>query len=163
MKTGWAPTDRAEHSIAGINLARLIQTSTCDEKDISYCLLASSMILVGEMSMGIVVACIPTLGPILNPSRFSPSSKGNYQYRDRRLTSSKKKLSGQTGDQVSASDISDERPFRVLEDSGIELDDASNIGHDRVPNQHEDHIEANKIRVVKDFYISSSQKPESLH
>lgn len=50
---------------AGINLARLIQTVKCKETDFSYCVLASSILCAAEMSTGVIVSCIPTLGPVL--------------------------------------------------------------------------------------------------
>ncbi|KAL8902134.1 MAG: hypothetical protein Q9207_004866 [Kuettlingeria erythrocarpa] len=66
---------------AAINLGRLVQTILCDEADVTYCLEASAMLIVGELSSGILVACVPTLGPVCFPNRFGPKNPARFQYK----------------------------------------------------------------------------------
>ncbi|PKY07952.1 hypothetical protein P168DRAFT_314083 [Aspergillus campestris IBT 28561] len=54
---------------AAVNLGRLIQTSICSSADLTYCAIDSSILVTAEMSSGILVACVPTLGPILFRTR----------------------------------------------------------------------------------------------
>jgi hypothetical protein len=114
-------TNRLHNRIAGINLGRLIQTIQCNEEDFTYCFIGSSMIVVGEMSTGILVACVPTLGPVFFPTRLGPSANARYQYKDSRRTPLHNGASGRTPFRGSASDVSDERPFTTLEEGDIQL------------------------------------------
>ncbi|CAG8320515.1 unnamed protein product [Penicillium nalgiovense] len=50
---------------AGINLGRIIQTKLCPADDLVYCLRDSSIFIMAEMTAGILVACVPTFGPLL--------------------------------------------------------------------------------------------------
>lgn len=103
-------TDKLFQSIAGINLGRLVQTLQCDEKDFTYCLRGSSMLCVGEMSSGILVACVPSLGPVFFPDRFGPKAKPRYRYNN----SDKRPLHNAPAGR-------NERPYKTLEDDGVEL------------------------------------------
>ena len=51
-------------SAAGVNLGRLIWTVRCPEPDTTFCLLNSTIFILSEITLGIVVASVPTLGPI---------------------------------------------------------------------------------------------------
>lgn len=51
-------------SAAGVNLGRLIWTLRFPESDITFCLLNSTIFILSELTLGIVVASVPTLGPI---------------------------------------------------------------------------------------------------
>ncbi|KAI1378866.1 hypothetical protein F4677DRAFT_412270 [Hypoxylon crocopeplum] len=50
--------------VAGVNLGRLIWTLRCRESDTTFCLLNSTIFILSEISLGLVVASVPTLGPI---------------------------------------------------------------------------------------------------
>ncbi|KAI1387316.1 uncharacterized protein F4822DRAFT_279185 [Hypoxylon trugodes] len=50
---------------AGINLGRLIYDTYCPALDVSYCALISCILVVAELAGGILVATVPTLGPLL--------------------------------------------------------------------------------------------------
>lgn len=39
------------------------------------------MLVMGELSSGILVACVPTLGPIFFPDRLGPKRLARYRYR----------------------------------------------------------------------------------
>ncbi|KAI1774175.1 hypothetical protein F4818DRAFT_75239 [Hypoxylon cercidicola] len=50
--------------VAGVNLGRLIWTLQCPESDTTFCLLNSTIFILSEIALGLVVASLPTLGPI---------------------------------------------------------------------------------------------------
>ncbi|OQE42300.1 hypothetical protein PENCOP_c004G00793 [Penicillium coprophilum] len=50
---------------AGINLGRIIQTKLCPADDLVYCLRDASIFIMAEMTAGILVACVPTFGPLM--------------------------------------------------------------------------------------------------
>ncbi len=58
-----------------MNLGRLVQNILCDSADVTYCFEASAMLIVGELASGILVACMPTLGPVCFPNRFGPKNQ----------------------------------------------------------------------------------------
>ncbi|ROW00960.1 hypothetical protein VSDG_02824 [Cytospora chrysosperma] len=63
---------------AGVNLGRLIQILDCPfATDEVYCLWALTILALAEMTGGILVACIPTLGPLLRRRFMEKSSKTN--------------------------------------------------------------------------------------
>ena len=68
----------SQHSIAGINLGRIFKVLDCSLEDFTYCTRDSAILTVAEMAVGIIVACIPTLGPVFFPRRFVSSSKKRY-------------------------------------------------------------------------------------
>lgn len=54
------------YSTAGVNLGRLIRTIQCPtSSDMSFCILDSSILVMAELTSGILVASVPTLGPLL--------------------------------------------------------------------------------------------------
>ncbi|KAI0397480.1 hypothetical protein F5Y17DRAFT_374007 [Xylariaceae sp. FL0594] len=59
---------------ASINLGRLIQTLICPLADATYCVSQSSFLIIGEISGGILVACVPTLGPLVFSHRRGKST-----------------------------------------------------------------------------------------
>jgi hypothetical protein len=60
---------------AGINLGRIIQTKLCPTDDIIYCARDSSIFVIAEMTAGILVACVPTLGPLIFRGRHVQSAR----------------------------------------------------------------------------------------
>ncbi|KAJ5361558.1 hypothetical protein N7541_002402 [Penicillium brevicompactum] len=50
---------------AAINLARIVQTKMCPSDDPIWCVRDSSLLMMAEMTAGIWVACVPTLGPLV--------------------------------------------------------------------------------------------------
>ncbi|KAJ5607776.1 hypothetical protein N7537_004395 [Penicillium hordei] len=60
---------------AGINLGRIIQTKLCPADDLIYCLRDSSIFIMAEMTAGILVACVPTFGPLLFRGRTVHSAQ----------------------------------------------------------------------------------------
>jgi hypothetical protein len=66
------------YSTAGINLGRLVQTFKCSpDVDFSYCAMDSSILVLGEMTGGILLACVPTYGPLFFPDRKNKSQDRN--------------------------------------------------------------------------------------
>lgn len=59
-----------------MNLGRLIQTIKCPSDDTTYCLLESTLLVTAEISGGILVACVPTLGPLLSRKKEASSTYG---------------------------------------------------------------------------------------
>jgi hypothetical protein len=73
------------NSTAAINLGRLIQTFKCPPNvDFSYCAMDSSILVLAEMTGGILLACVPTFGPLFFPDRKNVSSN-RYQNGDSSL------------------------------------------------------------------------------
>jgi hypothetical protein len=65
-------------STAAINLGRLVQTFKCPPNvDFSYCAMDSSILVLAEMTGGILLACVPTFGPLFFPDRKNASSNRN--------------------------------------------------------------------------------------
>ncbi|KAJ5115374.1 hypothetical protein NUU61_001133 [Penicillium alfredii] len=60
---------------AGINLGRIISTKLCPTNDIIYCARDSSIFVIAEMTAGILVACVPTLGPLFFRRAKVPSAR----------------------------------------------------------------------------------------
>ncbi|KAJ5870229.1 hypothetical protein N7455_005170 [Penicillium solitum] len=60
---------------AGINLGRIIQTKLCPADDLIYCLRDSSIFIMAEMTAGILVACVPTFGPLFFRGRTVRSAQ----------------------------------------------------------------------------------------
>ena len=156
-----ALTHRLHYRIAGINLGRLIWTIQCNAGDFTYCLLGSSMLVVGEMSTGVIVACVPTLGPVFSPSRFEPSAKARFQYKDIRRTHFTDGSSDRTPIRGPASDIFHERPYTTLEGDHVESKGALKLGNDyhvhagraSVSESSDRHIHTNKIGVREDLHV----------
>lgn len=124
-------TDRFDSRNAGINLGRFIQTIQCPE-DFTYCFLGSAMLVVAEMSTGILVACVPTLGPIFFSNRFRANIKARYQFSHLRKNRRTALRNGSTvlttlGDP--ASDVFDERPSTTLDEPEVELQDSLKMGN----------------------------------
>ncbi|KAF2231866.1 hypothetical protein EV356DRAFT_451259, partial [Viridothelium virens] len=122
-KIGITATFASGLAIAGINLGRLIQTILCDNTaDFSYCLLPSAMLCVGEMSMGVVTCCVPTLGPVFFPARFGPGP--GHRWRQNYPESSRSpfpySLSRSRGKSSSTTSNKEHR-FATLTDDRIEL------------------------------------------
>lgn len=70
-------------SICGVNLARVINTAECNLDDFTYCSLSVAILSVAEMACGILVACVPTLGPLLSSNRSDSRRRSrNYDNED---------------------------------------------------------------------------------
>ncbi|GKZ24649.1 hypothetical protein AbraIFM66951_011920 [Aspergillus brasiliensis] len=54
---------------AGVNIERIIQFKTCDQANNTYCILDASVLIMAEITCGILVSCAPTLGPIFFRAR----------------------------------------------------------------------------------------------
>ena len=61
----------------GINLGRLGGTIVCSITDLTYCTPEGFILIVCEQTLGIMVACVPTLGPIFFPRNHSGSLRRN--------------------------------------------------------------------------------------
>ena len=53
----------------------------CPIEDIIYCTRDNAIFTAAEMAVGVIVACVPTLGVLL-PSRWENSRKARYQHRE---------------------------------------------------------------------------------
>lgn len=154
-------TDGLHRRIAGINLGRIIQLLQCNEKGFTYCFLESAMIYIGEMSAGILVACVPTLGPVFFPSRFGPSAKARHQYKHTRRAPLPNGSSGRNPLRGPVSGASDERPFATLEEDDVELTAALKVGngyqvHAGRASGHEKpdrHVDEDEIGVRNDLPV----------
>ncbi len=123
------------------------------------------MICVAEMSTGVVVACVPTFGPVFFPHRFGPNVKAVYQPKGSRGTplhqsSSRKPLRGQELED------SGERSFSRHERDDVELKDGLKIGSGYQAHaestgvfESSDHdVDANGINVRKDLDVHESPR-----
>ncbi|TGO47636.1 hypothetical protein BCON_0269g00020 [Botryotinia convoluta] len=151
-------------AIAGLNLGRLLQTLRCDQANFTHCVLPAYMIVVGEMSVGIMVACVPTFGPVFFPSRLKTNT--GYQSRSKEWAKSFSKTSRKTHRSGILSDTAD-GSFHTLEDNDIELVRALQTGNDyqvaagrgSAHSEEPDHIiAANEIGVRKDLTIETLDK-----
>ncbi|GKZ74138.1 hypothetical protein AnigIFM50267_011379 [Aspergillus niger] len=62
--------------ISIINLIRLVKVLDCTlDQDLTCCTADSSILTVAEMAVGILVACAPTIGPAILPSRRRRSAE----------------------------------------------------------------------------------------
>ncbi|KAI2616625.1 hypothetical protein GGR54DRAFT_609980 [Hypoxylon sp. NC1633] len=77
--------------VAGVNLGRLIWTLKCPESDTTFCLLNSTIFILSEIALGLVVASVPTLGPIYHGVgakwAFITSSKPSERFQKNFLPS----------------------------------------------------------------------------
>lgn len=55
---------------------------TCSLEDFTYCTRDSAILTVAEMAVGIIVACVPTFGPIFSPRRFGSSARKQYSSKN---------------------------------------------------------------------------------
>jgi hypothetical protein len=117
------------HRIAGLNLARLLQTLRCDQKNFTFCVLPAYMIVVGEMSVGVIVACVPTFGPVFFPSRVRKNTGYRKPTSVEKLTQSFGRSSNRKQLSLFTSDTVDDGSFHALNDNDIELERALNVGH----------------------------------
>lgn len=87
------------HRTAGINLARIVQTKMCPSHDPIYCVRDSSILIMAEMTAGILVACVPTFGPLIfrrahiSTRPHDRPTIGSVRIRPRRLSKSDSLLS----------------------------------------------------------------------
>ena len=123
--------------------------------------MGSEMLVVGELSVGILVACVPTLAPVFFPDRFGSSAKA-YQYKPSGA-SSRKAPRGPTTDLEGSVD----RPFQSLDDDDIEMNAALNSGSDSyrahagraaILENPPRTINANQIDVRRDLHIFDTPK-----
>ena len=152
----------------------MVQTLVCDSADFTYCALESSLIVTGEMATGIMVACIPVLGPVFFPNRRASHSK-KYKYWgsntkivrnafSRRNTFSSKTTNATTNSQGRGS-------FQALHEDNHELESAfdginSHKGYstraDAVASQSQP-ATADQIGVREDVDVYEERRlPESL-
>ena len=67
----YALTFRSSYSITGFNVGRLGEALICSIDDLTYCAPIDFILLLCEQTVGIMVACVPTLGPIFFPAKHS--------------------------------------------------------------------------------------------
>ncbi|KAI1323415.1 hypothetical protein F5Y16DRAFT_425162 [Xylariaceae sp. FL0255] len=101
---------------AGVNLARLIQTNLCPPTDVLFCAFESSLLIVGEITGGIFVACVPTFGVIFFGGGKKSSS---YQYQGAR--GRVRSLANRTIGQISLRP--QRKPTSILDDTLKSLND----------------------------------------
>ena len=56
--------------MTGFNIGRLGELVICPVADITYCAPIGFILMVCEQTVGIMVACVPTLGPVFFPNRY---------------------------------------------------------------------------------------------
>jgi len=118
------------------------------------------------MSTGVIVACVPTLGPVFFPHRFGPNAKAVYQPKGSQGTplhnesSSRKPLRGQELEDF------DERSFTTFERDDVELKAGLKIGSGYQAHaestgafKSSDHdIDVKEINVRKDLDVHESPR-----
>ncbi|KAL6720639.1 ATP-dependent RNA helicase [Lecanora helva] len=149
---------------AGINLGRLIQNIECNPLDFTYCTMGSAMFIIGEMATGILVACVPTLGPVIFPRPPVRHNKANQQYPSY-TTFSKSTAANRKRGRGSHLDMPDpnKKGFESLDDEDIELDGGRINGrhgyevHAKGPTTVIDSpelpVKPNEISVRQDLYL----------
>ncbi|OOQ82161.1 hypothetical protein PEBR_41864 [Penicillium brasilianum] len=90
--------------IAAINLARIIQVLRCSLLDFTYCTADSAILTVAEMAVGIIVACVPMLGPVIFPERRRRFDK-RYVYKPNHSYGSSQKHSRQHSDSQGSTEM----------------------------------------------------------
>lgn len=73
-----------EFSIAGINIGRIVQTSVVDQADFTYAAIDASILATAEAAIGLIVACVPLLGPVVAPQRFGKKAYSDQQALNRK-------------------------------------------------------------------------------
>lgn len=143
-----------------MKLARLVHDIRCDAVNFTYCQFQSSMIVIGEMSVGIVVACVPTFGPVFFPKRIQKNT--GYQPPSKERSRGFRSMRTPIG--RSTTTASDEGTFHALEDDEIELNRVLRIenlafashGSENGCSDHD--FEPNTIVVRKDLSIVGTSK-----
>jgi hypothetical protein len=103
-------TDWTSYRIAAINLTRIILVLNCNVvSDFTYCTLDSAILTVAEMAVGVMVACVPKMGPVFRHGREPPaaSSTRHLQHHNYGFGSeynSKRTHGSSTKDQVRFND-----------------------------------------------------------
>ena len=64
--------------MAVIDIGRIMVHIRCDQRG-PMCLLPRSILASGEVAIGILVACVSTFGPLLNPQKFRPDARARRQ------------------------------------------------------------------------------------
>lgn len=122
------------------------------------------MIVVGEMSVGVMVACVPTFGPVFFPSRLKTNTA--YKGRSKEWTKSFSKGSRGTPRGGLTTDTAD-GSFHTLEDNDIELERAlqTSDGYEVAAGRGSAHSEepdyivaANEIGVRKDLIVETVRR-----
>lgn len=120
------------------------------------------MIVIGEMSTGILVACVhhPRTGLLPQPF-LDPTPKTHYRYKHSHKAPLQNGSSGRAPLRGPVSGISDERPFTALEEDDVELKaalkggsghqvHAGRAGEQESPDRH---VDKDKIGVTKDLHV----------
>lgn len=117
---------KGRHRMAGINLCRIILTKTCGQD--LHCVWPYTTLAGGEVAVGILVACVPTFGPVFHPQRFG------HRAIVRRREDSRKDLLAARGrppsrNLLTVSDatmsMSDQEPSRTQSDIDVSLTNTS--------------------------------------
>ncbi|KAL9119007.1 MAG: hypothetical protein Q9187_004441 [Circinaria calcarea] len=74
IKLGISATFGLGIAIAGVNIGRIVQTAVSNQQDFTYVAVDASILAAAEASIGLIVVCAPTLGPIIAPSRYGDSA-----------------------------------------------------------------------------------------
>ena len=56
-------------------------TELCDASDFTYCTPYSLIFVLCEMAGGILVACVPTLGPVFFPQRYKATKAADNSWK----------------------------------------------------------------------------------
>ena len=94
------------------------------------------MLVIGEMSSGILVACVPTLGPVLFPDRFGPRKGVRYQYK---LSHRPLHGEGPAGNTSVSVDSISQTPCITLDEDGTEVPPSIEVIDKSTGNQR--HVE----------------------
>ena len=86
------------------------------------------MLIIGEISSGILVACAPTLGPIFFPNRFGPKAKARHQHPSSRRLFRKGSSNGLPYPRPVLSGLH-ESPYITLAEDDVELKAALGSGN----------------------------------
>jgi hypothetical protein len=101
-----------------------VETFKCSpDVDFSHCAMDSSILILGEMTGGILLACVPIFGPLFFPDRKIKSLDRNQHVEDSletiasKPTKRKKTLGGRLADSLFSSKTDTGCQEEVLEDA----------------------------------------------
>ena len=119
-------------------------------------------IAIGEMSIGTLIASVPTIGPVFHPSRYRPNAKAKYQYKTsgKNLMRTREKLPGRGLE----SDTSNDRPFKSLAEDDVELELVSQPRNNYQVHAHgggkknpHQSLSPNQLEIRREFHVSESK------
>jgi hypothetical protein len=146
-------------SICAMNLTRIILEAIADQNDFTFSLTNAGLFAGLEIYIGIIVSCLPTLGPLLSRENTSLSSRQKAAYSHSQ-SHSRKTIAG--SGRVRVNDSFNSTGFDRLSDDRIPLDSLGKgmVAHKTnisIANESTEHIASNRtINVRNEVRVTHS-------